>query len=40
VHIHEVDAEHQEYSIFANPRFRAVFAGMVRDALVGRSYQG
>lgn len=31
-----IDADHHEYSIFANPEFRTVFADVVRDAIAGR----
>lgn len=36
VHRHGIDADHHEYSIFANPEFRTVFADVVADAIAGR----
>ena len=36
LHRHGIDADHHEYSIFANPEFRTVFADVVADAIAGR----
>ncbi|WNV87674.1 thioesterase domain-containing protein [Umezawaea sp. Da 62-37] len=40
LHLHDIDAEHYEYAIFANQEFRSIFADLVREALAGRTDTG
>lgn len=40
LHLHDIDAEHYEYAIFADQGFRAIFAALVREALAGRTDTG
>ncbi|PRY36949.1 thioesterase domain-containing protein [Umezawaea tangerina] len=40
LHLHDIDAEHYEYAIFANQEFRSIFGDLVRDALAGRTDAG
>lgn len=40
LHLHDIDAEHYEYAIFADQGFRTTFAALVDEALAGRTDAG